>query len=340
MSPWPPLSTSMKALRSRVSAIARRRSGLSKGGALRLTINVLLTPRRPQLANRLRLLALDVLQQRDGHLVGKGHVELAGDKGQQRRRAVRDDRPFDAVEIGPARLPVIRVAGQPDQLVRLVRDEFERPGADRMLAHVAAAAHGRDRPANIRRPAARSRPAAAASDGRSPRRSPLAVTRSRFQYHDLARIDAELGGRLAEQHVPGALDVLGGKRLPVVPGRPRAGGRSALCRPRSTTSSGEVRHDRLQGVLRHMLVEQHEIVEHRHHRRDRRDRHFLEGRHAGRAVAMGDPQHAARLLRECALRGHRRERQHSCRAARPARCAGRRERLRRCGGRPFRIRAR
>ncbi len=44
MSPCPPLSTSMKALRSKVSAIARRRSGLSKGGALRLTINVLLTP--------------------------------------------------------------------------------------------------------------------------------------------------------------------------------------------------------------------------------------------------------------------------------------------------------
>ena len=44
MSPWPPLSTSMKDLRSRVSAIARRRSGLSKGGALRLTIKVLLTP--------------------------------------------------------------------------------------------------------------------------------------------------------------------------------------------------------------------------------------------------------------------------------------------------------
>ena len=44
---------------------------------------------------------------------------------------------FDAVEIRPARLPVIRVAGELDVLVRLVVDEFEWASADRMLAHVA-----------------------------------------------------------------------------------------------------------------------------------------------------------------------------------------------------------
>ena len=44
---------------------------------------------------------------------------------------------FDAVEIGPARLPVIRVARHRDVFVRLELDEFERAGADRMAAHLA-----------------------------------------------------------------------------------------------------------------------------------------------------------------------------------------------------------
>src|SRR4029077_8478981 len=72
--------------------------------------------------------------------VGEGHVELAGDEAEDRCRPVRDDRVFDAFEIRPARLPVIRVAGELDVLVRLVVDEFEWASADRMLAHVA----GRD----------------------------------------------------------------------------------------------------------------------------------------------------------------------------------------------------
>ena len=123
---------------------------------------------------------------------------------------------------------------------------------------------------------------------------PIEVPVPRF-----ARVDAELGSRLAEQHVPGALDVLCGKRLPVVPANALAQAKGqfrAVLVPRP--AGGEIRHDRLQCVLRHMLVEDDEIVEHRHHRRDGRDRHFLEGRHAGRAVAMGNLEDAARLLRE------------------------------------------
>src|SRR5580704_14455331 len=86
ISPCPPLSTSMKDLRSRARAIARRRSGLSNGAAFRL----------------------------------------------QCGRAVGDDRPFDTVEIGAVWLPIIPIAGHSDRLVLLVRDEFERAGADRM----------------------------------------------------------------------------------------------------------------------------------------------------------------------------------------------------------------
>jgi hypothetical protein len=49
-----------------------------------------------------------------------------------RRRYIFDDRIFDAVEVGPVRLPVIRVAHQLNSLVRLEFDEFEHaddPGA-------------------------------------------------------------------------------------------------------------------------------------------------------------------------------------------------------------------
>src|SRR6516162_3306455 len=113
-----------------------------------------------------------------------------------------------------------------------------------------------------------------------------------------ARVDAKFGSRLVEQHVPGALHVIGRKRLPIVPANALAKVKcqfGAVLVPRPC--GGEIRHDRLDRVLRHMLVEDDEIVEHRHHRRDRGDRYFLESGHAGGAVAMGDPQHAARLLR-------------------------------------------
>ena len=123
----------MNALRSIASAIARRRSGLSKGGSSRLTIRLVLTlfGRSSQIACGAWLL----MSFSSGivTLIGPGQVELAGDKAEDRRRAVGDDRVFDAVEIGPALLPVIRVAHELDQFIRLEFDEFERAGADRML---------------------------------------------------------------------------------------------------------------------------------------------------------------------------------------------------------------
>src|SRR6266446_8677554 len=45
----------------------------------------------------------------------------------------------------------------------------------------------------------------------------------------LARVDAELRSRLAEQHVPSALDILCGKQLPVVPANALAQAKGQLC---------------------------------------------------------------------------------------------------------------
>ena len=92
---------------------------------------------RDQITNSLRRLLFHVLEERDCDLVGKGQVELTGDEGEDRGRAVRNDRVFDAVEIGPPRFPIIGISDQLDPFIRLELDEFERAGADRMLPNVA-----------------------------------------------------------------------------------------------------------------------------------------------------------------------------------------------------------
>src|SRR5207247_3154755 len=78
-----------------------------------------------------------ILEQRHGEAVRKGQVELSGDQRQYGGRQVLDDRILDAVEIRPILLPVIRVPRYLDVFVRSEPDEFERTGADRLLAHVA-----------------------------------------------------------------------------------------------------------------------------------------------------------------------------------------------------------
>src|SRR5260370_41576969 len=62
---------------------------------------------------------------------------LPRNEAENRGRAVWDDRVFDAVDVWPPRLPLIRVADELDVLVGLVFDKFEGAGADRMAAHVA-----------------------------------------------------------------------------------------------------------------------------------------------------------------------------------------------------------
>src|SRR6516165_2508695 len=119
--------------------MARRRSALSKGGLSRLTSRCRFTVPdvHSQIACGTRLSMSFI----SGGVSRKwsGHIELARDEGQYRGRRVRDDRVLDAVEIGPVRLPVIRVAHDLDIFLRLEIAEFERAGADRMLAHVARA---------------------------------------------------------------------------------------------------------------------------------------------------------------------------------------------------------
>src|SRR5262249_17977072 len=90
-----------------------------------------------KLASRLRHLISYVPEQWDRHLIGKGHVEFAGNKAEDRGRAVCDDRVFDAVEVRPVRFPVIRISRHRDPFGWLDLDEVERAGADRVLTHVA-----------------------------------------------------------------------------------------------------------------------------------------------------------------------------------------------------------
>src|SRR6516162_5636474 len=135
MSPCPKVRTSMKAWWSyterhrppQLGVVKRRRGAIDQQGARQVG--------REHRADRLRRLARKIPQQRDRH--PEDLIERTGDKSQDARRKARDDRPLDAVEIGPARLPVIGVSRHPDVFVRLEFDEFEWAGADRMLAHVA-----------------------------------------------------------------------------------------------------------------------------------------------------------------------------------------------------------
>ena len=110
------------------------------------------------------------------------------------------------------------------------------------------------------------------------------------------RIGPQLLRRLSKQKVPRAFDVLGRKRLSVMPldtlAQPE-GQLAAVLAPRP--AGGEVRHDRLQAVLRHVLVVNDEIIEHPHHRDDGRNRHFFMDREAGRAFPLMDPKNPARF---------------------------------------------
>ena len=91
---------------------------------------------------------------------------LPATKREHRGRAVGMIVEVDAVEIGPARLPVVRVPRELDRLVGLELDKLERAGADRMRGASAPAGRGTDRPATSPRRAAPATPAAAASGER------------------------------------------------------------------------------------------------------------------------------------------------------------------------------
>ena len=114
----------------------------------------------------------------------------------------------------------------------------------------------------------------------------------------LARVEAKLLGRFAEQRIPGALHVIGGKGLAVVPF-------DALVQPETQLGFGriprplgrQIRHDRSKSRLCHVLIEHDEIVEETHRRPESRVGYFFMERQAGRAVEMVHSKHATRLLR-------------------------------------------
>src|SRR5262249_5612494 len=158
----------------------------------------------------------DIAQQGHRHLKWEGHVKLAGDKGEDRSRAVWNHGIFDAVEVRPIPLPVIGIARHLDVFVWLELDEFERARADRMLAHVT-----RRYMARIDRCIARGEQR---NDRRlwpfqMKRRGEISVSGDRFDVlvPSLTRIGAQLLLRLAKQQIPGAIDVIGGKGVAVVP---------------------------------------------------------------------------------------------------------------------------
>jgi hypothetical protein len=246
-------------------------------------------------ADGLRCLDLHLFQQRHRH---PQHVELAGDKGERAGPGIRDDRRFDTVEIGPTGLPVIRVLHHLDAFVRLEFEEFERPGADRMLAHLRRrhmAGIDRRQPGGEQRDQVGLRPLQMKGDlivavgG-----DLLDIAVPRF-----ARVDAELVGRALQQRVPGAFDVTRGERLAIMPFDSLTQWEGQLRPVLVPRPAGrQIGHDRGEAVLCDLLVEDDEVVEHAHHRDADGDRRFLVDRHARRAGEIGHLQNAARILRQ------------------------------------------
>src|SRR5262249_36093922 len=73
-------------------------------------------------------LRANIIEQRGSHFTRKGHVEPPRDEGKNRRRAVGHNSEFDAVQIGQALLPILRIARELDRLVLLHLDELEGTG--------------------------------------------------------------------------------------------------------------------------------------------------------------------------------------------------------------------
>src|SRR5215472_16024631 len=171
---------------------------------------------RDQVADRLGVLVLDVVQHRDLDIIRRSHIDLAGKKGQDASRYVLVDRVLDTVEIGTVLFPVIRVPGYLNRLVRLEFDKFERAGADGMATHLArrhmAWIDWRE-PGGEQGNKGRLRPLQMEGDLKVTVRGHL------FEIFvpGFTRINAKILARFAGQQVPGALDVFGGKTLAVVP---------------------------------------------------------------------------------------------------------------------------
>src|SRR6266851_2871614 len=125
----------MKDFRSKLSCIARRSTGLSNGGAFvtrRVALPFIGLTSQIACGAWLRTSLTSGIDTSYGKVMS--NLPAAKARIAVERLAIIV---FDAVEIGPPRLPVIRVARHLDRLVGFVFDESERPGADRLTAHLA-----------------------------------------------------------------------------------------------------------------------------------------------------------------------------------------------------------
>ena len=223
-------------------------------------------------------------------------AKVSGNKGQDHGRPVLCHRVLDAVEIGPIIPPVILVPRHHNALIGLELDKFERPGADRVTAHVARrymAGIDRREPRGEQREETRLRPLQMEGDLEVPVGGDL----FEVPVPGLARIDAQLLAGVAGQQIPGTFDVFGGERLAVVPFHTLAQREAQLGTILAPRPAGrQIRQDPVEGVLLYVLVEQNEIIEYRHHRALGVDRRFLVYRHARRAVDHVLSENPARLL--------------------------------------------
>src|ERR1700724_2724355 len=137
-------------------------------------------------------------------------------------------------------------------------------------------------------------------------KSPLVVTSARFWYQDLRGLILSFSVPLpcssSQVHLT-SLAVNGLPSCHLTPWRNlKVSTVPSSFHDHSLARSGTIVSSRFCGDV---LVEHHEVVEHRHHRAFRDDRRFLEDRHARRAVAMGYLEDAAGFLRNDRARTQR-----------------------------------
>src|SRR6516164_1712588 len=127
--------------------------------------------------------------------------------------------------------------------------------------------------------------------------SPFATTSSRLRYQALRGLSRNFSGDLPVSRSQVHLISAAVKGLPSCHLTPCRSLKVSLVVLVPRPALGQFRLDELGPILLLVLLEQHEVVEDAHHRRDRRDRRLLVDRHARRAVTVKEFEDPAGLLR-------------------------------------------
>ena len=127
---------------------------------------------------------------------------------------------------------------------------------------------------------------------------PFGADRFQIAVPGLARVGTQLFRTVAQDQVPGALNIGGSERLPVMPtdtapNLKRELGQVGIPRPLCR----QVRDNRVDSVLRHVLFKEDQVIKDPHHRVLDRVKRLLVDRHARRAVVLKYPEHAPLRLR-------------------------------------------